>query len=57
MSNNEFNQNTFPAEVFAASVDQGAAVVVVNTGLAEVSFRFGGCRFTVAGGVFQTRTT
>lgn len=37
MANNQFNENTFPAEVYAASVDQGAAVVVVNTGLQEVS--------------------
>eukprot|EP00752_Nemacystus_decipiens_P002934 g2729.t1 len=35
MSNNQFNKNTFPAEAFAAEVNQGAAVVVVNTGLAE----------------------
>lgn len=32
-------RHTFPAEAFAASVDQGAAVVVINTGLEEVRSR------------------
>ncbi|CAM9338592.1 unnamed protein product, partial [Ectocarpus fasciculatus] len=34
----QFNENSLPAETYATDSEQGAAIVMTNTGVADVSF-------------------
>lgn len=37
MTSVQFNENILPSETYAADTSQGSAVVLVNTGVADVS--------------------